>query len=56
MKYLDDDMMIMDVELANNQVTIMSSEKAYFEVQVDEFGQGVRSEGKGSCSAWQTRE
>ena len=35
---LDIDMMIMDVESSNNQVTIMSSEKAYFDVQVDAFG------------------
>ena len=35
---LDIYMMIMDVESSNNQVTIMSSEKAYFEVQVDAFG------------------
>ena len=51
---LDSDMMIMDVELSNNQVTTWSSEKAttkqslkdverekaHFEVQVDAFGRG----------------
>ena len=66
---LDIDIMIMDVESSNNQITIMSSEKATTQqplkyVERDNLLRGpggcvwqrVRSEDKGSCSEWQTRE